>query len=61
MKYRYSSEEALITDMYASACEWLPDHSNGEMLLVMVGKLNVVAESNYLFISNYTCLQDISN
>ena len=32
-------EEALITDMYASECEWLPDHSNGEMLLVMVGKL----------------------
>ena len=40
-------EEALITDMYASECEWLPDHSNGEMLLVMVDKLNVVAESNY--------------
>ena len=46
-KYRYGSEEALITDMYASECEWLPDHSNDEMLLAMVGKPNVlVAESN---------------
>ena len=32
------SKQALFTDMYASECEWLQDHSNDEMLLVMIGK-----------------------
>ena len=32
------SKQALFTDMYVSECEWLQDHSNDEMLLVMIGK-----------------------